>query len=285
MRSRDDSVSSNEPALITGATSGLGRSLAHALAERGWTVLVHGRDEKRCDQVVAELADQGATASPYVADLSSLGQTADLGRRVAAEHPSLGLLVNNAGVGFGADQQRRELSEDGYELRLAVNYLAPVLLTRTLRPALRAGGGAQVLNIGSAGQSPLDMDDPQFTRGYNGTEAYTRSKWALAAHTFMIADEYGPEGIRVNCSHPATFMDTTMVVDAGIDPWSSVAKGTESVLHAISAGEAGTTGQFFNETQRASAHPRTTDPKLRQRLSALTDDLLAPVEEHGRGAQ
>ncbi|WP_346427570.1 SDR family NAD(P)-dependent oxidoreductase [Streptomyces sp. AcE210] len=89
------------PALITGATSGLGRSLARALAGRGWTVLVHGRDESRCAAVVKELRTAGGTAYPYLADLASLRETAELGRRVAAEHPSLGLLVNNAGVGAG----------------------------------------------------------------------------------------------------------------------------------------------------------------------------------------
>ncbi|TDC77887.1 SDR family NAD(P)-dependent oxidoreductase [Streptomyces hainanensis] len=264
--------------MVTGATSGLGRSLARRLAEDGWTVLVHGRDKGRCHTVVDELRSAGGLAYPYVADLASLEQTAELGRRIAADHPSLGLLLNNAGVGAGRDARRRELSGDGYELRLAVNYLAPVLLTRCLRAPLRAAGSAQVVNVGSIGQSPVDFDDPQFTRGYDGMEAYTRSKFALAAFSFSIADDYARDDIRVNCVHPANYMDTTMVIEAGVRPWSTVAHGTSSVLTVLAAGASGVKGQYFNEGRRASAHRLTQDPRVRDRLAQLTDQLLAPWE-------
>ena len=269
------------PALVTGATSGLGRSLARALADRGWTVLVHGRDANRCAAVVDELRAAGGTASPYVADLASLEEAAELGRRVAAEHPSLGLLVNNAGVGAGRDTRRRELSPDGYELRFAVNYLAPVVLTRALRSPLRAAGTAQVLNIGSIGQSPFDPDDVQFTRRYDGMEAYTRSKFALAAFTFTIAEEYARDGIGVNCVHPANYMDTTMVIEAGVRPWSTVAQGTAAVLHALDEGARGASGQYYNESRRAKAHRLAYSTDTQQRLASLTDQLIAPAERTG----
>ncbi|AZP22413.1 SDR family NAD(P)-dependent oxidoreductase [Streptomyces aquilus] len=269
------------PALVTGATSGLGRSLARALADRGWTVLVHGRDENKCATVVDELRAAGGTAHPYVADLASLEEAAELGRRVAADHPSLGLLVNNAGVGAGRDARRRELSRDGYELRLAVNYLAPVVLTRALRSPLRAAGTAQVLNIGSIGQSPVDPDDVQFTRRYDGMEAYTRSKFALAAFTFTIAEEYARDGIGVNCVHPANYMDTTMVLEAGVRPWSSVAEGTAAVLHALDEGARGASGQYYNESRRAKAHRLAYSADIQQRLTSLTDQLIAPAERAG----
>lgn len=269
---------STAPALVTGATSGLGRAVARELAAQGWTVLIHGRDQRRCDETVAELRDAGGVAYPYLANLASLRETAALGRRIAAEHPSLGLLVNNAGVGAGRDPHRRELSEDGYELRLAVNYLAPVVLTRSLRAPLRAASGAQVVNVGSIGQSPVDMDDPQFTKGYHGMEAYTRSKFALAAFTMTIAEDYWRDKIAVNCVHPANYMDTTMVRQAGVRPWSSVAEGTASVLHTIDAGRNGETRQYFDQTRRSRAHRGVYDPKTQQRLADLTDTLVAPLE-------
>ncbi|WP_435176835.1 SDR family NAD(P)-dependent oxidoreductase [Actinacidiphila sp. bgisy145] len=266
------------PALVTGATSGLGTAVAWALAERGWTVLVHGRDARRTDAVVAELRAAGHRAHPYLADLASLRECAELAQRVAADHPSLELVVNNAGVGFGADQRRRELSADGYELRLAVNYLAPVVLTRMLRAPLRAAGRAQVLNIGSVGQSPLPLDDPQFTHGYSGSEAYTRSKFALAAFTFATAEQYGRDGIQVNVCHPATYMDTAMTHDSGITPWTSVDEGVGAVLTAVRAGQRGRTGLFFNGTSTARAHSRAYDKGFQQRLADLTSNLLSRVE-------
>jgi NAD(P)-dependent dehydrogenase (short-subunit alcohol dehydrogenase family) len=242
---------------------------------------VHGRDHDKCVAVVDELRAAGGTAYPYVADLASLRETADLGRRVAAEHPSLGLLVNNAGVGAGRDAHHRELSLDGYELRFAVNYLAPVVLTRVLRSPLRAAGRAQVLNIGSIGQSPVDPDDIQFTRHYDGMEAYTRSKFALAAFTLTVADEYARDGIAVNCVHPANYMDTPMVTEAGVRPWSSVAQGTTAVLRALDEGARGANGQYYNEGRPAKAHRLAYSADVQQRLASLTEQLIVPAERAG----
>lgn len=278
---KNDGVPADSVALVTGATSGLGRSTAQSLAQQGWTVLVHGRDNQRCDDVVRELRRSGGTAYPYLADLSSLAETMKLGARVASDYPSLGLVVNNAGVGAGADSRRRELSRDGYELRLAVNYLAPVVLTRALRAPLRAAGNAQVLNIGSAGQSPIDFDDPQFTKGYTGMEAYMRSKFALATFTLAVADEYARDGIRVNCSHPANYMDTTMVLETGMSPWSSVAEGTKSVLYAVQAGLSGKSGQFFNESHVGRAHQMAYRKETQERLIFLTDFLVESIGSVG----
>lgn len=277
-------------ALVTGATSGLGRDVARALAGRGWTVLVHGRNRQSAAEAVAEIRAGGGSAEAYVADLSSLRRTAELAERIGTDLPALGLLVNNAAAGAGAPLGGRETSEDGYELRLAVNYLAPVLLTRLLRPLLTAAaaaataaGSAQVLNIGSIGQSPLDFRDPQYTRGYDGMTAYTRSKFALAAFTFAAAEDYAQDGIRVNCSHPATYMDTGMVRESGIRPWTSVAEGTEAVLYAVEAGRSDT-GAFFEGAGRSKANRQTYDPGLQKRLADLTGELLARIDGIPPGA-
>ncbi|GAB1643586.1 SDR family NAD(P)-dependent oxidoreductase [Krasilnikovia sp. MM14-A1259] len=260
-------------ALVTGATSGLGRGLAKELSGRGWTVLVHGRDERRCAAVVEELRATGGQAQAYVADLAELRQVAELANRVAADHPGLGLLINNAGVGSGGHRDGRQVSADGYELRLAVNYLAPVLLTRLLHGQLRAAAPSQVLNIGSVGQSEIDFADPQFTRRYDGMEAYTRSKFALAAFTFATAAQYEPDGITVNCSHPANYMDTAMVREAGVSPWTTVAAGCRAALYALDQG-AGETGVFYNERHAGRAHRRAYDAGLQRQLLALTDELI-----------
>src|SRR5260370_24429986 len=118
-------------ALITGATSGLGRSLAERLAGAGWMVPAHGRDPGRVAELTARL---GGHARGYVADLAALGEVRDLAARVAAQAPRLDVLVNNAGIGFGAPREGRQVSQDGHELRFAVNYLAPAPLTRLLLP-------------------------------------------------------------------------------------------------------------------------------------------------------
>ena len=172
--------------LITGATSGLGRYLAGQLASSGWQVLAHGRDPARVADLAAEL---GGGARGYVADLAWLGGVRELAALVRAEVPRLDVLVNNAGIGFGTPGEGRQVSADGHELRFAVNYLAPVLLTRLLVPLLTASAPSRIVNVGSLGQVPFDPADAEFEHGYNGVDAYRRSKLALAAFTFDLAGE------------------------------------------------------------------------------------------------
>jgi NAD(P)-dependent dehydrogenase (short-subunit alcohol dehydrogenase family) len=257
--------------LITGATSGLGRYAAFELVRAGHVVLVHGRDPERTERLAAELRAEG-DAEAFVADLASLTRVRELAAHVADAHPELDVLVNNAGVGSGAPGAGRELSADGHELRLAVNYLAPVVLTRALLPVLRANAPSRIVNVGSAGQEPLVFDDPEFGRGYDGTAAYRRSKFALAAHTFALADELDGTGVTVNVLHPATFMDTAMVREADVTPWNTVADGAAALL-ALATRDAGT-GRYFDGTRPARAHEAAYDPRVRARLAAVTDQLV-----------
>ncbi|MFI8230410.1 SDR family NAD(P)-dependent oxidoreductase [Streptomyces sp. NPDC085900] len=258
--------------LITGATSGLGRYVAFELVRSGHVVLAHGRDAGRTERLVEELRTEG-DAEGFVADLASLAQVRELGAHVGDAHPDLDVLINNAGVGAGAPGAGRELSADGHELRLAVNYLAPVVLTRALLPVLRANTPARIVNVGSVGQEPLDFDDVEFRRGYDGFAAYRRAKFALAAHTFALAEELADTGVAVNVLHPATFMDTAMVREGGVTPWNTVADGAPGVL-ALATKDLGT-GGYFDGTSRSRAHELTYDGQVRRRLSAVTDQLLA----------
>ena len=260
--------------LITGATSGLGRELAVRLARSGATVLVHGRDPNRTAALVAQLRANGGAATAYVADLASRREVTDLAGKVAADHPRLDVLINNAGIGSGRPGSGRELSPDGDELRLSVNYLAPVLLTRLLLPSLSAAAPSRVVNVGSVGQSPIDVGDLAFASGYHGAEAYRRSKFALAAWTFDLAGELRERGIAVNVLHPASFMDTAMVREAGVNPINSVDDGVRAVLALVDDLAPDVTGQYFDGPHRTRAHPGTYDPALRARLRAATDALL-----------
>ncbi|MDN0198604.1 SDR family NAD(P)-dependent oxidoreductase [Streptomyces sp. S.PNR 29] len=258
--------------LITGATSGLGRYVAFELVRAGHVVLAHGRDEDRTRRLVDELRTEG-DAEGFVADLASPARVRELAAQVADAHPELDVLINNAGVGSGPPGSGRELSADGHELRLAVNYLAPVALTRALLPVLRANSPARIVNVGSAGQEPLDFDDPELTRRYSGRSAYCRSKFALAAHTFSLAEELRGSGVAVNVLHPATYMDTAMVRDGGITPWNTVADGAPGVL-ALATRDLGT-GRYFDGTRPARAHEAAYDPDVLKRLAAVTDQLLS----------
>ena len=266
--------------LVTGATDGLGRALARAVAEAGATVLLHGRDPGRGEQALAEVRDANPTGDHdlYLADLASLRATRELADRVADDHDRLHVLVNNAGVGFhpGGDTRRQE-SADGHELHLAVNYLAPVLLTRRLAPLLARSAPARVVQVASAGQAPVDLDDLEFTHGYDGVDAYRRSKLALVMATIDQAAELADDGVTVNALHPATYMDTTMVTEAGITPHSSVQEGLDATMRLVADDAfATTTGTYSQGTRRAEPDPQARDDDARARLREMTDQMLAP---------
>lgn len=261
--------------LITGSTSGLGRELALRLAADGWNVLAHGRDPDRVDELCREA---GPTVRPLVADLASLKETARLAAQAAAATDRLDVLVNNAGVGFGAPMQGRQVSADGHELRMAVNYLAPVLLTRRLLPLLIASAPARIVNVGSIGQKPFDPDDLAFEHGYEGVAAYRRSKLALSAFSFDLADELSAqgEGVTVNCLHPASLMPTAMVRESRVAPMSKLEDGVAATLRLITdPALADVTGEFFNGSHPGRSLPEAYDPGFRSRLRAVTSDLLA----------
>jgi NAD(P)-dependent dehydrogenase (short-subunit alcohol dehydrogenase family) len=249
--------------LVTGSTDGLGRRVAAELAGRGARVLVHGRDPGRVDEAAREV---GAEAG-LVADLADLNQV----RRLAEEAGRLDTLVNNAGV---IVPERRE-SADGYELTLAVNHLSHFLLTALMLPRMREP--ARIVNVSSLGQAPLDWDDLMFERGYEGYTAYSRSKLAQVLFTIELDERLQGRDVTVNALHPATLMDTKMVMRNLGRPRSSVDEGVEAVVRLVADPELdGVSGRFFDGTRESAAHEQAYDAAARRRLWEESERLTSP---------
>ncbi|OIV35695.1 3-oxoacyl-ACP reductase [Mangrovactinospora gilvigrisea] len=266
--------------LITGATGGLGRRLALDLGTAGALVLVHGRDAGRAEQVRKEVEAVGGRAETVVADLASLRAVDALAEEVLSRFDRLDVLVNNAAAGGGAPGGGREVSADGYELRFAVNHLAARHLSRRLLPLLRASAPARIVDVASAGQAPVDFDDPQLERHYDGIAAYCQSKLAMIASGFALAEEVRGSGVSVTSLHPATFMATTMVRESGITPTSTVEEGARAALRLIRDPSGGgvadeVSGRYFNGTAEARAQAWAYDAEARSRLVELSDGLIA----------
>jgi NAD(P)-dependent dehydrogenase (short-subunit alcohol dehydrogenase family) len=258
--------------LVTGATDGLGKHVASALARRGATVLLHGRSPERLEATLEELRSQTSSqkVGSYLADLSSLGAVRDLADRILSEYDRLDVLINNAGI---IVQERKE-SEDGYELTFAVNYLSHFLLTSLLLPLLKGSAPARVVNVASAGQSPIDFDDPMLERGYDAMRAYSQSKLAQIMFTFELAERLSGTGVSVNALHPASLMDTKMVQDTFGYTMSTVEEGTEAVVRLAASPELeGVTGRYFDGTREARADGQAYDKEARQTLWELSEEL------------
>jgi NAD(P)-dependent dehydrogenase (short-subunit alcohol dehydrogenase family) len=171
--------------VVTGASRGIGKSTAAALAARGATVVTLGRDPSR---------------NTVVCDLASFASIRTAAAEITERWPRIHLLVNNAGV----QHLHRTVSADGIEATLAVNHLAPFLLTRLLLPSLQAAAPARVVTVSSslARWGRIDFDDLQQTRRYNGTRAYLQSKLANAMFTLSLAERLTKHGVTAVCVYP-----------------------------------------------------------------------------------
>jgi NAD(P)-dependent dehydrogenase (short-subunit alcohol dehydrogenase family) len=257
--------------LITGATDGVGRALAHELAEQGANLIVHGRNKGRGETLLAELHGiTGNDDATYLqADFARLSDVHSLAEQVLERYERLDVLVNNAGVGL----VQREESADGYEMTFQVNYLAGYVLAAELAPLLAASAPARIVNVSSFGQAAVNFEDPMMTRRYEGVHAYCQSKLAQILHVVDLAEALAGQGVTANAVHPAPYMPTKMVVGM-FTPQSPIEQGMRNILRvATDPALDGVTGRWFNQSQDESAHPQAYDPEARARLRKLSEEL------------
>jgi NAD(P)-dependent dehydrogenase (short-subunit alcohol dehydrogenase family) len=257
--------------VITGATDGLGKGLAAELAPTGARLILHGRNEEKCQALLEELRPQATGELEWRrADFASLDDVRELADSLSNEE-RIDVLVNNAGIGSAGP---REESEDGYELTFQVNYLAPFLLTRRLLPLIERSAPSRIVNVTSAGQMPIDFDDVMLERTYTGAQAYCQSKLALVMFTFDLAEELEGSGVTTNCLHPGTYMPTNMVRQAGVEPVTPLEDGIAATLRLITSPELeGTNGHYFDGISESAPHPQAEDPEARRRLRELSAEL------------
>jgi NAD(P)-dependent dehydrogenase (short-subunit alcohol dehydrogenase family) len=258
-------------ALVTGSTSGLGEMVARRLGKMGATVIIHGLDETRGRAIAAEITAAGpGRASFQAGDLGSLEEVRRLATRIRAAHPRIHLLINNAGILGGTGQPRRE-SKDGHELTFAINYLSHFLLTRELLPQIEAAAPARIVNVASGAQRPIDFDDVMLKRDYQSGTAYAQSKLAQVMFTVSLAEQLDPAKVTVNTLHPATMMNTPMVMENGMQPRSSVEDGANAVMQlAVGQALTGRTGLYFNQMNETRANAQAYDAAARKRLWDLS---------------
>jgi NAD(P)-dependent dehydrogenase (short-subunit alcohol dehydrogenase family) len=261
--------------LVTGATDGLGKRVASELLGKGARVLLHGRSRERLEDTLEEVRDQTGNEKLryYLADFSSLGEVRGLAKRMLAEEERLDVLVNNAGV---IVPDRKE-SEDGYELTFAVNYLSHFLLTSLLLPLLRNSAPARIVNVASAGQSPIDFANVMLEHGYDAMRAYSQSKLAQIMFTFELSGRLSGTGVSVNALHPASLMNTKMVDEAFGYTISTVEEGADATVRLAASPEVeGVTGRYFDGKREASADRQAYDEDARQKLWRMSEEMCTP---------
>ena len=213
MRARAHGV--NVPTyLVTGATDGIGKATALALAERGAEVILHGRNPDKLAATVEQLraATGNESLHAVLADFASLDEVAALGQRVRTDFPGLNVLINNAGL--LTDHWQR--SADGFEMTFAVNYLAPFLLTHLLLETVRANAPGRIVNVASTalGGGQIDFGNRRLELRFDGWQAYANTKLknvlfshhlsGLLAGTGVVSNALCPGLIDTNFFHTNT---------------------------------------------------------------------------------
>lgn len=278
----------NQRAVVTGATSGIGKYVATGLAAHGAHVVLACRDTERGERAAAEIngiTGDGRTTALTV-DVSDPGSIRAFAQSFAERHGSLDVLVNNAGVLL----PERATNADGIEMTFATNVLGYYLVTTELLDAV-AAPPSRVVNIASTFAFALDLDDLQFERRpYDGMAAYAQSKACDRLLTWALARRLEPDHVTVNAMAPGLVLETALYRDltpearGDLEQYGprSLDDGTETAVWlATSADVAGITGKFFELGAEIPCEFRDEDSE--DRLWDICEGLTADLRT-GPGA-
>lgn len=239
----------NKTIFITGATDGIGKRIAYELASQGHHIILHGRTDQKSLQTTAELKANipGANIDPISADLSSLSNTRDMAKTILERYKRLDVLINNAGI----YNTSREITPDGFESNLAVNYLAVFVLTKNLLDLINRSTPARIVNVSSIahkrGRVNLEQIAHQPDELFDSYKAYADSKLMLMYFTYCLADELSDTGVTVNALHPGV-ITTKMLINGFNMRGEDVSVGAETpVFLATSPEVKGITGKYFDK--------------------------------------
>jgi NAD(P)-dependent dehydrogenase (short-subunit alcohol dehydrogenase family) len=276
--------------LVTGATSGIGRATALALAEMGARVIVHGRSrEKAVDTATGVQNESGNPAvDTLLADYASLAQVRQMAGAFREKYGRLDALVNNAGAMFIS----REETADGFERTFQINHLAPFLLTNLLLPTLQqtaqAQGEARVVTVSSDAHKGrrLDFDDLQKQQGFQGMDMYGQSKLANLYFAYELARRVAGTGITSNALHPgfvASNIGANNIPFGGslirglinlFTPRNAEEGAETGVYLATSPAVSGVTGEYFVDCQPVSSSPASRDESAARRLWERSAEMV-----------
>ncbi len=269
--------------LITGGTSGIGRAAATALAGMGAEVVVTGRSKERGEGAVEEIRRESGNGevSLLLADLAVQAEVRRLAEDFKERHDRLDVLVNNAGL----VQSRRTETPDGIETTLAVNHLAPFLLTNLLLDLLKKSAPSRIITVSSEAQrwGRMDLDDLQSERRYRAFPVYGKTKLANIMFTYELAERLEGTGVTANCLHPGSVNTNfgqnnrnlmTLLFRAFKPFMRSPEQGADTIVYLASSPDVeGMSGKYLSDRKVISASDEAYDETLRKKLWEASEKL------------
>lgn len=271
--------------VITGATSGIGKETAKALAHDGYTLYLLVRNVKKGEKLKEELSAETGNKDIHLihCDVSDMHSVQDAVEELKSKLSSINILINNAGSAF----TKRYTSGDGFEMTFALNHLGHFLLTTGLLPLLIAGK-ARVINVASEGHKSArpDFDNLQMEHGYTAFKAYALSKLYNIYFTKSLAEKYGEDGITSYAVHPGVVATNIWNKVEGFAKvlllvlkifMVSPAKGAETNIYLATASNEelkGKSGLYFKKKKVAETSAAAGDENARNTLWNISEHLV-----------
>ena len=284
--------------VVTGSNSGIGKETALSLAKMGANVVMVVRNQERGEKERLEIVKQTGNNSIdlMICDLSSMDSIRRFAHEFKRKYGRLDVLLNNAGAMFN----KREVTPEGFERTLAVNYLGPFLLTHQLLDLLKSSAPSRIINVSSglAKNGKVDLDDLQSEKNYTGTKAYARvrapvyanTKLMLMMFTYELARRLKGTGVTANVLMPG-FVATNLGKNSGslssslmfkmVRPMQvNAKKGAETSVYLASSVDAkDVTGKCFTKKKEVMTCPASYDEELQKGLWKKTENMLGLMPE------
>jgi NAD(P)-dependent dehydrogenase (short-subunit alcohol dehydrogenase family) len=262
--------------LITGATNGIGRVTAVALAGMGAELFLTYRDKTRADETAAEIRQKTGNDRIHLlkADLSSQSQVRSAAAEFLATGRPLQLLINNAGLG----NTTRTLTVDGIETVFAVNHLAYFLLTMLLLDCIKRSAPARIVNVASEAHrfGTINFDDLGGEQRYRTVGAYGQSKLANILFTYELARRLTGSGVTVNCLHPGAIGSglwtnngsfAQLIMKIAKPFLKTPERGAQTTIYLASSDDVeGVTGKYYDNCKEKNTNRESYDLGVASRL-------------------
>ncbi|MHA2253541.1 MAG: SDR family oxidoreductase [Candidatus Kariarchaeaceae archaeon] len=259
--------------LITGSTDGIGKQTALDLAELGYDILIHGRNEQKCETVTNEikLKFPKLQIEYVVADLSIPQEIRRMSEEIHSKFSSINILINNAGI----IENTRIIDKNNIEKTFMVNHLAPFYLTLLLLDLIRKGRPSRIINVSSqVHASSLSLDNLQGEINYSGRKAYGLSKLGNILFTNELARRLNDNHITVNSLHPGVF-DTNLLRNGWNMRGSSIINSSKTILHIATSDEGMTkTGKYFSNQAERVPKSIALDEEIQKKMWKVSEKLL-----------